>query len=145
MCLLNTSMNGWIRTQLCNEFRRDHGEGMMCLPPSSSKRYLHSRCGLSESLHDREQPCRVRPDCFRRSGLSDGLRRTAPSRHESRGPDDSGRGISCRSSGFAGRYRSGFRRSHRYGPIHWLVRGKASRRDSSRQRSARFSSWLFIE
>ena len=36
--------------QLCNEFRRDHGEVMMCLPPSSGKRYRGTADAVFQNL-----------------------------------------------------------------------------------------------
>src|SRR6185436_10214582 len=40
--------DGWV--QLCNEFRRDHGEVLMCLPPSSGKRYRGTADAVFQNL-----------------------------------------------------------------------------------------------
>ena len=39
---------GW--PQLCNEFRRDYGEDMMCLPPSGGKRYRGTADAVFQNL-----------------------------------------------------------------------------------------------
>jgi glucose-1-phosphate adenylyltransferase len=40
--------DGW--PQLCNEFRRDYGEDMMCLPPCSGKRYRGTADAVFQNL-----------------------------------------------------------------------------------------------
>jgi glucose-1-phosphate adenylyltransferase len=41
--------DGW--AQLRNEFRQDHGEAMMCLPPSSGKRYRGTADAVFQNLY----------------------------------------------------------------------------------------------
>jgi glucose-1-phosphate adenylyltransferase len=45
--------DGW--PQLCNEFRRDYGEDMMCLPPSGGKRYRGPADAVFQNLETIEK------------------------------------------------------------------------------------------
>jgi glucose-1-phosphate adenylyltransferase len=45
--------DGW--PQLCNEFRRDYGEEMVCLPPSGGKRYRGTADAVFQNLHTIER------------------------------------------------------------------------------------------
>jgi hypothetical protein len=118
----------------------------MCLPPSSGKRYRGTADPVFQNLYTIEEGSAeyvliVSGAQVYQMDYAELLRR-----HVTSGADLKIAAVEYPVGRAASRrYRSGFRRSHRYGPIHWLVRGKASRRDSSRQCSARFSSWLFIE
>jgi glucose-1-phosphate adenylyltransferase len=45
--------DGW--AQLCTEFRQDHGEAMMCLPPSGGKRYRGTADAVFQNLYTIEK------------------------------------------------------------------------------------------